>query len=608
MKITTERLPKSLVALNVELEPQQVQKGLERAARKLSQQYRIPGFRPGKAPRQIVENYFGRDRLLEEATEDLIQKTFPEALKQEELAPVGRPTLESVEHEPFRYRVTVPVEPTISLPEYAAYRLPYEPEAVTDESVQKLLDAQREQHVVLKELDDPRPAQPGDMLTVTISSDLDEDEDDGPDDEDGELEGEQLAELEDEEDEDDEDEDDEDEDDADAAELDALEDDEEEDEDDEIEDESEATERQLPLVEGRVDPEFYEALIGAGAGDSVTVVKSYGEDEEDEELRGKTVTYTIDVKNVQERELPDWDELPTLSEFEGDFDALRENARNRLERASSDKARRELVDSFLGRLEAETSFDLPEAMIEERAHELFHQQVAEYQRYGLDEESYLKAVGKTHEEAVAEYAEQAERDVRRSMVLRELVQYENVRVSDSDISAEGERFTEDFPLERRDEVRRMLGQANMQQMLASAVLDRKLNDQIVALATGNADAMASSSVEAAEVDPSTLPQPVDEATALAPVVDSEASTSLPDRPEEPTALPYEPEVPVDEGPTVLPDVADGGVTRNDVFEDAGAEPAAGTDRESVEQAAVGGAEDLTSEGLPALPGRPEPEN
>lgn len=580
MKITTERLPKSLVALDIELEPQQVQKGLERAARKLSQQYRIPGFRPGKAPRQIVENYFGRDRLLEEATEDLIQKTFPEALKQEELAPVGRPTLESVEHEPFRYRVTVPVEPEIALPEYSAYRLPYEPEAVTDESVQKLLDAQREQHVVLKELDDPRPAQDGDMLTVTISSDLEEQEADDED----EDELSPIAEDEDDESDEDEDEDDQEEveDDDELEKLDQLEgDDDELDEldatdDDEL-DENEATERQMPLVEGRVDPEFYAALLGASAGDSVTVVKTYGEDEEDEELRGKTVTYTIDVKNVQERELPDWDELPTLAEFEGDFDALRDNARNRLERASSDKARRELVDSFLGQLEGDTSFDLPEAMIEERAHELFHQQVAEYQRYGINEESYLKAVGKTHEEAVADYAEQAERDVRRSMVLRELVRHENIQVSDADIGAEGERFTLDFPLERRDEVKRMLEQANMQQMLASAVLDRKLNDRIVALATGAAGEAAPSD-ETSGAEQSAQPeQPADDGTMPEFGVDAE------------------PETADDTQPAVLPDIADGGVTRNDLFEDAGSELPAESDRESVEQAAVGGADEQTGE-------------
>ena len=135
MKVTTERLPKSIVAIDVELDGQQVTKGLERAARKLSQQFRIPGFRPGKAPRQIVENYFGRERLLEEATDDLIQKSFQDALKQEKIVPVGRPQLENVEQQPFRYRVNVPVEPTVELPSYTGYGMTLNVENVTDDHV-----------------------------------------------------------------------------------------------------------------------------------------------------------------------------------------------------------------------------------------------------------------------------------------------------------------------------------------------------------------------------------------------------------------------------------------------------------------------------------------
>src|SRR5919205_1726546 len=147
VKVTTERLPKSLIALDIELDQQQVNKGLERAARKLSQQYTIPGFRPGKAPRFIVENYLGRARIMEEASDDLINKAFQDALKQEQIAPVGKASLENVEEKPFRFRVTVPVEPVVELPDYRSYQLPYAPDPVSDELVERLLEAQREQHV-----------------------------------------------------------------------------------------------------------------------------------------------------------------------------------------------------------------------------------------------------------------------------------------------------------------------------------------------------------------------------------------------------------------------------------------------------------------------------
>jgi len=381
--------------------------------------------------------------------------------------------------------------------------LPYEREPVAEETVQKLLDAQREQHVVLRELEEMRPAQPGDMVTVVMASDLDEDEDDEDDldeDEDGDvLEGAFADEvvLEDdaatEDDEDDAgDEDDEVPAGAFADEV-ALEDDtefeagaDEDDEDDldDVDDEDDEDEETIALVEGRVRPEIYQALIGAQPGETRTVTIHYGEDEEDEELRGRDVTYTITVKNVQERLLPEWEELPTLAEFEGDIDAMRANARERLERAAEERARRALLDTFIERAMADTSIDLPDAMIEERADELFHGQAAQFARYGLTEEQYLTAISKSHDEAVAELREPAEQDVRRQLILREFIRREGLQLNDQDIANEIEHFLEDYDASRREEMRPLVENPNMRTMLASSALDRKLRDRLVEIASG----------------------------------------------------------------------------------------------------------------------------
>ena len=460
MKVVTERLPKSVIAVDIELDQQQVNKGLDRAARKLSQQYTIPGFRPGKAPRFIVENYLGRARIMEEASDDLINKAFQEALKQENISPVGKPNLENVEENPFRFRVTVPVEPVVELGDYRAYNIPYEVEPVPDETVAKLLDAQREQHVVLQELEEPRPAQEGDMVTITLSSDLDEDDEDL----DAELE------LDDEDDEDD---------------LD--------DEDDEGEDDKE---EKIALVQDRVRPEIYEALIGAQPGDTRTITIHYDEDEESEQLRGRDVTYTLTIKNVQERLLPDWEELPTLTDFEGDIEALRANARSRLEHAAEERARKKVIDAILERAVAETQIEIPDAMIEERAGEMFHEQVAQFAQYGITEEQFLSLSGKSHEEAVGEFHERAEQDVRRSLIVREIIRREDLKLGEQDLQQEMARFLADFGPEREAEVRSMLENPRMGTMIASAALDRKLRDRLVAIARGEATGDGTSTVDA----------------------------------------------------------------------------------------------------------------
>ncbi len=553
MKVTTERLPKSVIALDIELDQQQVEKGLDRAARKLSQEFRIPGFRPGKAPRFIVENYLGRERIMEEASDDLINKAFQAALKEQQLTPVGRANLESLEEQPFRFRVTIPVEPTITLPEYRSYDIAYEQEPITEEAVQRLLDAQREQHAVVRELDEARPAQAGDMLTVTMISDLDDEEDEDEDEDDdieddGVIEGEFANEDEDSGDDDEESDDDlEDDEDATAelaledtdqdeleaddledddedatAELDLLdEDDGDEDEDEEGDDES----HQLALDPDRVRPEIYQALLGAEAGDTREVTIEYGDDEEEENLRGRTVTYTIGVKNVQERLLPEWDELPTLTSFEGDIEAMRVSSRERLERASQDRARSNLVNAFIERALQETSLEIPDAMIEERATELFHQQISQFSRYGITEDQYLTSMGKTHEEAVSEFTEEAEKDLQRNLVLREIIRNESIQLGEDDLNQELERFLQDYEAARRPEMRTILEQDSMRNMLASAALDRKLRDRLVSIVTERQEPAAS---EATADETASARMPAVEAVIPAAATGSEPSTASDD--------------------------------------------------------------------------------
>jgi len=160
VKVTKEKLPKSLLSLEIELDREQVEKGLDRAARRLSQKYNIPGFRKGKAPRFIVENYFGRPTLIEEASEDLINKAFKQALDQEGINPVGQASLANISFDepPYRFSVTVPVPPTTTLPDYRAIQAPFEPDELTDEMVADAMDTRRERHVVLREPEEPRPA------------------------------------------------------------------------------------------------------------------------------------------------------------------------------------------------------------------------------------------------------------------------------------------------------------------------------------------------------------------------------------------------------------------------------------------------------------------
>jgi len=464
VKVTTEKLPKSLLALNIELDRDQVEKGLDRAARRLSQKVNIPGFRKGKAPRFIVENYYGRSALIEEAYEDLVNKAFKAALDQEQIAPVGQANLENVDFNeaPFHFRVTVPVAPTTTLPDYRAIRVPFEARELTDEMLAESLDTRRERHVVLREPEEPRPAQQGDQLTVQLESFLD---------------GEPLEER------------------------------------------AEGTlppESTIVLEPGRLVPGLYEGLIGIVPDEEREVIAHMPADHANENVRDKDVTFKVKLLRLQERLLPEWEELPVLEEFEGTLDELRAKTRDELTENLRLNSQRETIDAYVKQLIEQTSYDIPDAMIEQEADDLLHQRGHEFERYGINLEQMLQYRGQTHDQAVEELKPQAEEQLKSTLALREIVLSEGLTADEDEIDAEIAKLLESYEEDQRERAHALLS-TQMRPTVAGTVIDKKLRDRLFAIATGVAPELpapaatpelADSAAEQAETDTSASTQDV----------------------------------------------------------------------------------------------------
>jgi trigger factor len=454
VKVTTEKLPKSLLAVEVELDKEQVEKGLDRAARRLSQKYNIPGFRKGKAPRFIVENYFGRPALVEEASEDLINKAFKDALDQEQIVPVGRANLEevSLSEEPYSFRVTVPVDPTTTLPEYRAIRVPYEPREVTDEMLDEAMASRRERHVVLREPEEPRPAQQGDQLTVQIESFLD---------------GEPLEER---------------------------------------EEGAAIPETNVVLESGRLLPGLYDGLLGITPGETREVVAHMPADHENEKVRDQDVTFKVHLVRLQERLLPEWDELPVLEEFEGSLDELREKTRGELAETIKNNGERDTIDAYIKQLVEQTEYDVPDALIEQEADSLLHQRGHDLERYGISLEQMLQYRGQTHDEAVDELKPEGEERLKTTLALREIVRAEGLDASDDEIDAEVERMLDTYEEDQRERAAQLLS-TQLRSSVASAVIDKKLRERLFQIATGVAPEVAAAEAGASDA-PAAEPTPV----------------------------------------------------------------------------------------------------
>lgn len=431
MKVTTEKLPKSRIALDIELDNDQVQKGLERAARRLSQKYNIPGFRKGKAPRFIIENYFGRDALIDEASDDVFNKAFQQALKQEAIEPVGKVELESsnMETEPYSLRVLVPVAPSVVLADYQAIRSPHSVEEITDAMLDHAMESRRERHVVLRELEEPRPAQSGDELTVEMEAFAD----DAP--LDPRPEGQPIQPS------------------------------------------------TLILEPDRLADGLYDALLGTNLDQFVQVISKMPENHSDERIRGKDVNFSVKVLGMKERLLPEWDELTTLEEFEGSLDELRAKTRTELEETARTNAERSTLDAYIKQLVEQTEFDLPDVLIEREADSLLQEREAEFVRYGIKPEQFYEYQGRERQEYIDELLPQAEERLRTTLALQEIIKRDQLSINDDDVNAEIDEMLKLYGEDQRENIRQTLS-TSLRHMMANTALDKKLRQHMLAIAKG----------------------------------------------------------------------------------------------------------------------------
>lgn len=503
MKVTKEKLPNSLISLQVELDPATVEKGLDRAARRLSQMHHIPGFRRGKAPRFIVERIFGKEALIREATDELVNNALRDIIEREDIAPVGKPSLEEINFlGTVTFRVTIPVRPSIRFSDYLSYRFPLEVPAVTEEEVDRAMEMLLERHVVLRELDDPRPAQRGDQLTVKIDM-LDEHrrpisaalfEQPAADDEEAETdheldlpeEYEELGQ-------------------GDLGALDradrgekqkgksqkdkaAREDHqggtaEEKDEQADAIAIDQVEESTLVLEPERLVREVYEGLLGASMGEYREIAAVIPEDHPQENLRSKRVIFRTKVMNIQERVFPSRDELPQLENFAGDYLALREWQRQRLQNQHEQRARHALFEAFIAKVVAESEFDIPEVSIEEAVDRMIADREEHFARYGVKFQDVLRYAGETLEQVRERFRPVALASFKKSLALTYLADELGIGATEEEITAEIEAMAADYPDSVREQVfdhYRTRGRFSV----FFQILERKLQHTIIAIATG----------------------------------------------------------------------------------------------------------------------------
>lgn len=463
MKVTSETLPERQVKLQIEVDEERHAQAMEDAYKRLAPRVQIRGFRPGKAPRPLIEKQIGHHRLLDEAMDLLMPKVYQEALDEQELKPVASPAVDIVSHEPLVFTATVPLQPVVDLGNYKSLRVPREAATVPDEDLEENLRDLRRRYGTIEPVG--RPAQKGDIISGNLRAEVD---------------GGVLYDQ------------------------------------DEIE--YRLTDESLSSLPGLVD-----IVIGLKKGDDIERDITIAEDYDNPRMAGKPAKYHVVVSEVKEEKLAEEDDAFAKEVGEGfeSIQALRDRIRDDLQKQADEANLREYESSVVDALVEQAQLEYPQVLVDHEVEHILEEQSNLNPQEQRSQELYLQRLGKSEDEVKESVKPEAEQRLRRSLVLSEFAEAENISVDDSAVEAELQTMAASAG-EQADALLRIFGTENGRETIRRSLHTRRTLARLVELASG-------------EQGDTTAEAPADEAPAAEVAAAEEAEATEEASPEAPKA-------------------------------------------------------------------------
>ncbi|MBI2935380.1 MAG: trigger factor [Chloroflexi bacterium] len=378
MKVTQEPEVQRQAVLTIEVDPQEVDPHLEQAARRVGQNLVVPGFRKGKAPRWMVERVLGRDALLDEALDSLLQGMTRKALEQEKLESSAPPKVEVVQRDPFIFKATVPLTPKVEIGDYASIRVPFPSVEVQEQQVAEALEALRRETAPWEP--QQRPVELNDLVVIDLK---------------GSVEGRAYFAQND---------------------LSYI----------------VAEDSEIPL------PGFAAKLVGAEAGVSRELTLAIPETYPDRSVAGKDCAFSVLVKEVKAQRLPALDDEFAKGVEQGfeSLDALRDDLRRKLLEGERELARRRYEEQVIEAAVKVSQMEVPPLLTEHEVDHALADQAALLARSRIRWEDYLRQVGKAEEDLRKELEPRVAERLTGSLVLRKIAELEEIQVTEEEIDQE----------------------------------------------------------------------------------------------------------------------------------------------------------------------------
>lgn len=491
MNLTTERIEKHRAQLTVEIEAEELEDAKRKAARKISRQVRIKGFRKGKAPYRLVAQAVGEGAILEEAVETLGDDLYKKALEESEVAPYGPGAFDDFQLEPApTFVFSVPLQPEVDLKAYQDVRIDFDaPEVSADEVEQALKQLQLRAVEVLD--DSVGVAAPGNRVTIAVESEfVDGEPQDAPADDAGDSDG-----------------------------QDALTDDSANDDAEAAEANQQTTyiprqgdsfvndENATIILDPNEDPfthGFVDHLIGVEQGATVEFELTIPDDDADETIIGRRVQFYVTLNKIESISIPELDDefarrvSRNRGDIEQDLAGLRAATKAELERSALSQAKSEYCNQVLEAIVAGAEIEYPDMMLEQQIDGMvgeFERNLSQ-QRISLDD--YYRLTSSTKDDLREQHRESAANSLRHSLVLREIVDAQEITISDEDMDARLDAMISGYG--SSPEIRKLFDTPQMRDNIRNDLVMSQANEHLYAIGRGEDPAAAVEALRAQVAD------------------------------------------------------------------------------------------------------------
>jgi trigger factor len=427
LKVTREKTENSQAFLTIEMEPDEVEESLEQSYRRLVKKANIPGFRKGKAPREILERYLGKESLLDDAIEHMLPEAYEKAIKEQAIEAIAQPHIELAQTEPVVFKVTVPLKPTVETGDYGNIRLESEPVKVTDEDINSTIEQLRHSYATWEPVE--RPVAPDDLVSMNVSSNVD---------------GKPFINQK-------------------GAQYQVL------------------ANAPFPV------PGFAEQLVGMKVDEEKDFELQLPADYPKADLAGKPARFKVKISEIKQEKLPELNDEFARQVESGleNFQALRERVSADLKAKLEDKANMDFEDRVVEAAIERATLEFPQVLVESEIDRMVEERARYWQSGGQGLDAYLQSINKTEEQLREELRPLAKKRVEGSLVLDEIAQKEKIEVDDSEIKTEIDSLTKNAG-ESKDELERLLDTPRSRESIKQRLIIRKTVQRLVEVAKGPA--------------------------------------------------------------------------------------------------------------------------